>query len=598
MLAVTMFAIFSVGIFYLSLDTIQRDSKIQFDNEALLYAQEGLEAVRNMRDRDFLLLTNGDHGLSFASDTWIFIPAPENIDDFYYRTITVEDVYRDTNGDIAATGTLDPEMKKVTAQVEWSLRNVFPRSIELSTYLSNWTGDDWFQTTCTEFDTGTFSSTETAVTTSPPTDNCAIKLTLEEEQSSFFSSADIGEHGNDVVVDGNYAYVATAKTQTGLTIVDISDLNNPVVIAQLDVEGKGEYITKDGNYVYMGVEDDNKGLAIVDVTNPAAPSLTASLNVGDLGNQVAVSGNYLYMGVDDDDQGFVVVDITTKSSPAIVDSLDLNTEVQAVYLNGNYAYLGVDDDQDGLRVIDISNPLSVSQVASLDVGEEVNAIEISGFYAYLGIEDTGDSLQVINISTPTSPSMVTSLDIGGEIQDLKIEGDYLYAAVDEVSAGLAVINISVPSSPTLSYNSDITGKATGIDTNSGNVFISIDVNNRGLVIEGLLVPGVTTSGTYTSNVLDTGSVDTRYNFIEWDHTEVPGGSVKFQIKTADSSWNLASATWVGSDGTNATYYETSPSTIILDSANTGVRYIQFMLFLESDGVTTPEVESVRINYNP
>ena len=115
---------------------------------------------------------------------------------------------------------------------------------------------------------------------------------------------------------------------------------------------------------------------------------------------------------------------------------------------------------------------------------------------------------------------------------------------------------------------------------------------------GTTVTGVTTSGTYISNYLDTGSADPLYNFIEWEHTEVPGGSVKLQIRTADSVENLETAAWVGSDGTNATYYENSRTAITLDPGRSGSRYCQFLIFIESDGVSTPIVESIRINYTP
>ena len=88
------------------------------------------------------------------------------------------------------------------------------------------------------------------------------------------------------------------------------------------------------------------------------------------------------------------------------------------------------------------------------------------------------------------------------------------------------------------------------------------------------------------------------NFIEWEHTDTPGGSVKFQIRTADSVSNLALATWVGSAGTNATYYETSMTEITLDPSANGTRYLQIKAFITSDGIETPTIESININYIP
>lgn len=599
LISMTIFTLFSVGIFYLSLDSLQRDGKIETRSDALNYVQEGIEAVRSMRDRNFLLLTNGDHGLILQADLWSFIAAPENIDNFYSRTITINDVYRDANGDISNNGgTLDPDIKKIISEVTWTEKGIFPKSMEITTYLTNWTGDDIIETTCTEFDDGTFDTTETTPTPEPPANNCAIQLDLVESQSSFFSSANIGDHGNDVDINGNYAYVANNKTNTGFTVVNVTNRQSPSVIKNLDIEGKGRYITYDDNYAYVGVQKSSKGLAIINVTDPANATISSKFNIGDYGNAIAVSGNYLYMGIEEDTNSFKVVNITNKAAPTIAATLDFDAIVQEVHINGNYAYVGLEDDFEGFRIVNISNPASPQKISALDIDEEVNSIKIQGPYAYVGIEDSANSLKVIDISNPAIPLEIASLNVNGEIKDLTISGNYLYAALDDTNAGLAAINIENPASPVLLYNLDINGKGSGIDSDASYIYISTDTANQGMVIVGTTVSQYTNTGTYISSAINTGSDSTRYNFIEWEHTEVPGSSVKFQIRTANNEANLQAATWVGTDGTNATFYENSRTAIILDPANSGVQYIQFKGIIESDGVSTPTIESVRINYTP
>lgn len=597
--AMTIFAIAAIAVMNISLDTIDRDARRDFDTEAYLYAQEGLEAVRNMRDRSFFNLSDGDHGLSLTSNGWVFIAAPERIDDFYERTITIESVYRDENGNIAETGTFDAETKKVTASVTWTWRNITERSVSLETYLTDWSGDDVITTTCTEFNAGVFTDALAAETPAPPADNCAVALDLVEDASSFFASADIGDHGNDVVIEGNYAYVANNKTQTGFTVVDITDPEHPAVVTSLDIGGKGRAIYKSGNYVYVGVEKSSKGLAIIDVTNPTAPELESTLNVGAEGNQAAVSGNYLFIGVEKSSAGFVVVDITSKTAPIVKTTLNVGDDVHAVVVSGNYAYIGTDDDDLGFQIVSIQTPLSPTVVGSLDVEEEVDAIALQGIFAFIGTEEDDEAgFQVINIATPSQPTFVTDLDVGGEVQDVSIAGDYAYAAVDSENGGLAAINIVDSLNPYLSYTLDIQGKGEGIAADTNYIYIAIDTGNKGLVIIGTTVAGVASTGTFTSSVGDTGSTDTRYNYIEWDYTPVPGSTVQLQVKTASTEAGLASATWVGSDGTNATYYTTSRTQIVVDPSASGVRYFQFKVFIASDGVSTPQIETVRMNYTP
>lgn len=597
LLAITFFALFSVGVFYLSVDTLRWNSKNELSNQATLYAQEGLEAARNMRDRNFLYITDGDHGLSFANDTWSFIPAPENIDNFYNRTINVEDVYRDQQGNIATEGLYDPDTKKITSSVDWT-DGVVPRSASLTTYFSNWRGDDSIITTCDEFNGGTYDNTENIAAPGPPNDNCSIKLKVNEAQSSFYKSADIGDQGNDVTVSGNYAYVANNKTNTGFTVVNVTDRNNPVIVKNLDIGGRGRRITKEGNYIYIGVGKDSKGLAIINVIDPNNPSITSTLNVGNYGDNVSVSGNYLYMGVEKNTNSFNIINISNKSNPVITSQLSYNGIVQALAIQGNYAYLGLSNDLESFKVVDISNPNAPVKISSLNVGEEINSITISGHYAFVGIEDTAKSLKIVDISNPASPRVVAFLNVNGEIQSLVISGNYLYGAINEVSTGLAAINIENPLAPYLIYNLDLSGKGTGIAVDGSYVYVTLNTSNKGLVIVGTIVVNTSITGTYTSDIFDTGSTTTRYDIIEWQQTAIPGGSIKFQIRTADSAVNIASATWVGSDGTNNSFYENSRTAIALDLNRTGNQYFQYKTIMSSDGVNSPILESIKVNYIP
>lgn len=601
LLAMAIFAIFATGIFYLSLDTIQRDTKINLNTEALLYAKEGIEAVRNMRDKNYLVLTNGDYGLSLNEGSWEFVAAPEDISGFYERTITIEDVYRNEEGEINEEGIyLDPETKKITSEVIWYQKGIIPKSISLTTYLSNWTGDDWIQTTCDEFTGGTFENTEISETVAPPDNNCGIVLTTTESESEFFSSVNVGKHGTDVEVEENYAYLSVNNDLKGLAIINISNPASPVITKEVNIGKKGRYVEKAGNYVHVGVQSWLLGWAMVNVSNPATAYWYFSWPMGGYGNKPTVSGDTLFMGIDTNYWSFQVYDISGDllPIPLLMDIYNFNSAVHVIELNGNYAYVGTDKDNKGLRIMNISNPYNVTEVASLDAGEEVNAITFLGQLAFVATEESTNSLQVIDISDPQHPGIVTSLNVGGEIQDLVISGDYLYAAVDTVGSGLAAVNISNPFSPYLVYNMDVQGKGTGIDADENYIYVSTDTSNKGLVIVGTTLAEIIDNGTYTSQIFDTGSNDARYNFIEWDYEEVPSSSVEFQIRTADTEENLTSATWVGPDGTNATYYENPRTTITLDLSRTGQRYCQFKAFINSDGASTPIIESVKINYTP
>ena len=93
--------------------------------QALLVANEGLEAVHNMGEKDFALLTDGVHGLTLSGGPeggWTFMGEEEQVDSFF-RQISINPI--------------DAADKEVTVTVRWDGGHG-PSHISLSTYVSNW----------------------------------------------------------------------------------------------------------------------------------------------------------------------------------------------------------------------------------------------------------------------------------------------------------------------------------------------------------------------------------------------------------------------------------------------------------------------------
>ena len=110
--------------------------------EATYLAEEAIETVKVLRNDGWATniapLTNGTtyYSTLSGSDWTLTTTDPGPINNQYSRTIVVEEVYRDTNDDIASTGTLDVKTKKVTATVTWS-EHGSTESVTLETYITN-----------------------------------------------------------------------------------------------------------------------------------------------------------------------------------------------------------------------------------------------------------------------------------------------------------------------------------------------------------------------------------------------------------------------------------------------------------------------------
>ena len=132
-LAIISFLIFSRGVTF----------QVARNTEAVALAEEAMEAVRGMRDEGWTVniapLTSGaTYYPVVAADKWTLSSTdPGPISNLYTRTVVVEDVGRDGNDDIVASGgTPDPNTKKVTATVSWT-ESTQSKQVVLTTYITN-----------------------------------------------------------------------------------------------------------------------------------------------------------------------------------------------------------------------------------------------------------------------------------------------------------------------------------------------------------------------------------------------------------------------------------------------------------------------------
>lgn len=95
--------------------------------QAAFLLEETMEAVRLLRDESWAAniapLTAGtDYYLLFTGTDWQTTTTNTLVDGVFERKFVLENVNRDSNQDIAASGTPDPGTKKVTASVTWTGR--------------------------------------------------------------------------------------------------------------------------------------------------------------------------------------------------------------------------------------------------------------------------------------------------------------------------------------------------------------------------------------------------------------------------------------------------------------------------------------------
>ncbi len=120
--------------------SIKASRAVAKKTQANFLVQEGIEALRIFRDNDWQNISDLSDGSNYyfvwSAGTWATTTSNTFVDGTFERKFTVLNAYRDGNDDIAQSGTLDPNTKKVTVSVSWR-EGLSTTTESISAYLIN-----------------------------------------------------------------------------------------------------------------------------------------------------------------------------------------------------------------------------------------------------------------------------------------------------------------------------------------------------------------------------------------------------------------------------------------------------------------------------
>ncbi len=145
MVAITLSSILLISVLHIVLISLQTtNNQARFVQGGYL-ASEALELTRFVRDQQWTNITSLTTGQPYhpqsQGSSWILASNAETISGgLFTRSVVVYDVYRDaTTKDIVTSGgAIDPDTKKVVADVLWNAIGTGEQHITLEMYLTNW----------------------------------------------------------------------------------------------------------------------------------------------------------------------------------------------------------------------------------------------------------------------------------------------------------------------------------------------------------------------------------------------------------------------------------------------------------------------------
>ncbi len=148
-IAMAIFALISSAIMSVTMGSLNGLTQGGDETEAQGLAQEGMEAIRSIRDGAWNELVSSPAKVSISGSTWALSSgSSELINNKYTRTITLSDVCRDGSNSIVNCPGIytDPHTKFASTTVSWLPRFNATNTIEQYGFITNWESQDWVQT--------------------------------------------------------------------------------------------------------------------------------------------------------------------------------------------------------------------------------------------------------------------------------------------------------------------------------------------------------------------------------------------------------------------------------------------------------------------
>jgi len=392
---------------------------------ALLLADEGIQAVRNIRNGAFSNLVNGTHGLAQTGGVWA-LSGSSDTSGIYTRQVTIAD-------------DSDSNRKAVTSTVSWS-QGGDTQQVSVFSILANW-----------------------------------MAVIKSWANGILAGSADSSGTVNatKVATAGNYAYSVKATTSSNFVVTDISNPAAPAIVRTISITGTPSNIAISGNYAYVTTNNGSGELVVVNITTPTTATVAATYNAPGTaaGLSIATAGNYAYVGraLSSTDAEFLVVNVANPLSPALSGSLNGSAAMNKIYVSGDYAYVAISSLSTPMLVVNIATPASPTQSLAYSRTVSANALTIGGHgsYVYLG---AGSTLYILNVTTPTAPSLTRQVTAAGTINDIDEDGaaGNIFMGTSSTTGEFQVVNASAPASASVIRTVDVPGTASTVSGVSYN----------------------------------------------------------------------------------------------------------------------------------
>ncbi|MFA6076442.1 MAG: fibronectin type III domain-containing protein, partial [Negativicutes bacterium] len=410
--------------------------------------------------------------------------------------------------------------------------------------------------------------------------------------------------GGSAIVDANYLYVAQggARNVYRHTLLNTTDPWEQYTVAPYNIAA-GSNLVLDNNYLYLPTVSALLRHTLADISS-AWEASGGSMTAG-LGGGLAVDSQYAYVlggGAGTSFKRQPLATFSAASSETYNIPASANNQGMHVLVDSNYVYAsrGTTGAQVYRHTVaDATSPWDTFSTTGLLTFYDGNHIALDNNYIYVtpGSAQLNFSRHALTNTSTAWENYVTTnfggVSFGGGV---RVDSNYIYVLGGNghgfyrhplALTGAWTVLPSVPSFVS-------TGGFLTEDSSGNNLYV-VHGNATPYVSRFIVNQTVySASGDWTSAAIKLNA--SHLNTISWaSSTPNAAGASAVRIQIATSADNSTWSGWSGPDGTNLTYYTSSPAAI---PANTGAVYVKYKVFLQTANTTvTPSLSDVTFNYD-
>lgn len=227
--------------------------------------------------------------------------------------------------------------------------------------------------------------------------------------------------GQSVYFLNDRLYVGTHETAgPEFHVFDVSNPANPNHLGSLELNHNVHEIVVRGDYAYIASSGNGCELIVVNISDPGNPSVMtnpcpSTVSPGDPnifdaagshdGMSLFLSGNKLYLGrkTSGADHDLYVLNISDLNNIISLGSQDLgfnpSSAVEAIVVIGNLAFLGTSDVNEEFQVWNIGEPTNIFRCSFFNFPATIAGLDFDGNLVFAGVR-SNDALHVIFDDAP------------------------------------------------------------------------------------------------------------------------------------------------------------------------------------------------------